>query len=107
MIGNRVTVIVDRPIGSRHLKFTDLIYPVNYGYAEGVFAGDGEEQDVYVLGVGKAVERFTGTVIAVIHRFDDNEEKWVAAPDGMRFSREEIEKQVWFMELYFHSEIRM
>ena len=107
MIGNRVTVIVDRPIGSRHPKFTDLIYPVNYGYAEGVFAGDGEEQDVYVLGVRKAVERFTGTVIAVIHRFDDNEEKWVAAPDGMRFSREEIEKQVWFMELYFHSEIRM
>ena len=107
MIGNRVTVIVDRPIGSRHPKFTDLIYPVNYGYAEGVFAGDGEEQDVYVLGVRKAVERFTGTVIAVIHRFDDNEEKWVAAPEGMCFTREEIERQVWFMEQYFHSEIRM
>ncbi len=107
MIGNRVTVIVDRPIGSRHPKFTDLIYPVNYGYAEGVFAGDGEEQDVYVLGVRKAVERFTGTVIAVIHRFDDNEEKWVAAPEGMCFTREEIERQVRFMEQYFHSEIRM
>ena len=107
MIGNRITVIVDRPLGSRHPKFPDLIYPVNYGYVEGVFAGDGEAQDVYVLGVGKAVERFTGTVIAVIQRFNDNEEKWVAAPDGIRFSREEIEKQVWFMEQFFHSEIRM
>ncbi len=107
MIGNRITVIVDRPLDSRHPKFPDLIYPVNYGYVEGVFAGDGEAQDVYVLGVGKTVERFTGTVIAVIQRFDDNEEKWVAAPDGIRFSREEIEKQVWFMEQFFHSEIRM
>lgn len=29
-------------------------------------APDGEEQDVYILGVYEAVEKFTGKVIAII-----------------------------------------
>lgn len=101
VIGNIVKVTIDRPLGSRHPKHRDIIYPVNYGYIEGIMAQDGEEQDAYVLGVGCAVKEFTGRVIAVIHRNDDVEDKWVVAPDGINFTDEEIAKQVRFQEQYF------
>lgn len=76
MIGNIVKVTVDRPLGSYHPKHKDIYYPINYGYIEGIMAPDGEEQDVYILGVEEPVEEFVGKVIAIIHRFDDVEEKW-------------------------------
>ena len=66
MIGDIVTVTVDRPIGSYHPEHKDIYYPINYGYIEGVMALDGEWQDAYILGVDQAVEKFTGKVIAVI-----------------------------------------
>ena len=75
MIGHKVTVIVDRPLGSCHPRHRDICYPVNYGYIPGVMAPDGEEQDAYILGVSEPVQEFSGKVIAVIHRFDDVEEK--------------------------------
>lgn len=107
MLGETVRVIVDRPLGSTHPKWKDIRYPVNYGYVEGVLAPDGEEQDVYILGVEAPLEEFVGQVIAVIHRFDDVEEKWVAAPLGKCFSREEIAARVAFQERWFQTEIRM
>ena len=106
MIGKTVRVTVDRPLGSCHPEYPDLRYSVNYGYVEGVFAADGEEQDVYILGVHEPVWEFTGRVIAVIHRADDVEEKWVAAPESICYSKEEIWEQVRFQEQYFQSEIR-
>ena len=90
MIGNIVKVLVDRPLGSYHPKHKDIYYPVNYGYVPGIVAPDGEEQDVYILGVDRPLDEFTGRVIAVIHRFDDVEEKWVVAPEGVSFTGEEI-----------------
>lgn len=107
MIGKTVTVIIDRPLGSYHPKYKDTYYPINYGYVERVFAEDGEEQDAYVLGVNKAVERFTGRIVAIIHRFDDIEEKWVVCPENISFSKEEIMNQVYFQERYYKSEIIM
>ena len=105
MLGKIVKVIVDRPLGSFHPKHTDLYYPVNYGYIEGIIAGDGEEQDAYVLGVLEPLKEFTGRVIAVIHREDDLEDKWVVAPEGAAFSAEQIEEQVYFQERYFKHRI--
>lgn len=101
MIGSIVKVIIDRPLGSRHPKYRDTVYPINYGYIEGTIAPDGEEQDAYVLGVNTALKEFTGKVIAIIHRNDDTEDKLVIAPDGVNFSEEEIMKQVYFQEQYF------
>ena len=46
MLGKTVKVIVDRPKGSRHPKFENLIYEVNYGYIQGIYGGDGEP-DLY------------------------------------------------------------
>lgn len=105
VIGRTVSVTVDRPLGSYHPEHEDMYYPINYGYVEGIMAPDGEEQDAYILGVDEAVEKFTGTVIAVVHRNDDVEEKWVVVPEGMTFTKEEIMKQIYFQEQYFDSKI--
>ena len=107
VIGRTVTVTVDRPLGSYHPKHKDIYYSVNYGYIEGVMAGDGEEQDAYILGVDEAVEKFTGKIIAVVHRNDDVEDKWVVVPDGLMLMKEEIWEQIQFQEKYFDSEIVM
>lgn len=101
MIGQIIKFTIDRPLGSFHPNHPDIYYPVNYGYVEGIIAPDGEEQDVYVLGVDEPLKEFTGRVIAVIHRFDDVEEKWVVAPDNMTFTREEIMELVFFQERFF------
>ena len=101
MIGNIVKVTVDRPLGSYHPKHKDIYYPVNYGYIEGIFAPDGEEQDAYILGVNEPVVEFWGRIIAIIHRFDDVEEKWVVAPKNVSFTKDEIMQQVEFQEKYF------
>ena len=107
MLGKFVKVIVDRPLGTYHPKHKDIYYSVNYGYIEGVIAADGEEQDAYVLGVNEPVKEFNGKVIAIIHRIDDIEEKWVVVPVGESFSKDEIMKQVNFQERFFKIEIRM
>lgn len=107
MIGKTVKVLVDRPLGSYHPKHRDMYYPVNYGYIEGIMAPDGEEQDAYILGVDEPVKEFTGKIIAIIHRYDDVEEKWVVAPEGQTFTLEEIRAKVNFTEQYFKSKIIM
>ena len=107
MIGNVVKVIVDRPMGSFHPRHKDIYYSVNYGYIPGCIAPDGEEQDAYILGVSQPVAEFVGRVIAIIHRLDDVENKWVVAPESMSFTADEIMQQVAFQEQYFHTEIRM
>ena len=97
--------IIDRPLGSRHPRYPDMVYPVNYGYVPGIIAGDGEEQDAYILGINEPLSEFEGKLIAIVHRINDNEDKWVVAPCDMSFSREEIENALHFQEQYFESEI--
>ena len=107
MIGNRVKVIVDRPLGTYHPNHKNIFYTVNYGYVEGILAPDNEEQDAYILGVDKPVTEFSGIVIAIIHRLNDLEDKWVVVSEGTTFTREQILKQVEFQEKYFKIEIEM
>ncbi len=103
----QVDLIIDRPLGSVHPNYPDCIYPVNYGYVKDIMANDGEEQDAYLLGVCEPVRKFRGTLIAIIHRKNDVEDKWVVVPENMEFSKEEIEKQTYFQEQYFETEIWM
>ncbi len=107
VIGNLVTVTVDRPLGSYHPEHKELYYPVNYGYIEGIMAPDGEEQDAYILGVDIPVQKFEGRVLAVVHRENDIEEKWVVVPDNVTLTKEEIEQTIDFQEKYFKSTIEM
>ena len=100
--GKMVHVEVDRPIGYRH---GDIVYPINYGYLPGVIAGDGEEQNAYILGVSKPIPSFDGRVIGVIHRRNDLEDKLVVAPEGMYFHQAEVAEAVQFQEQFFDSSI--
>ena len=107
MLGKIVRVIVDWPLGSCHPNHDDIIYSVNYGYVEGIIAPDGEEQDVYILGIDRPIKEYVGKVIAIVHRFDDIEDKWVVAPEGAHYTKEEIIDQIEFQEKLFKYEIIM
>ncbi|MBR5344889.1 MAG: inorganic pyrophosphatase [Clostridia bacterium] len=105
MIGTRVAGTVDRPIGSIHPTHKDMVYPINYGYVDGLLGGDGEEQDVYILGPDRPMETFEGVVIGVYHRLNDNEDKWIVTPDGNPVSRETILASIAFQEQYYIGEL--
>lgn len=105
-LGKTVTIKIDRPIGYVHKKkdYT-LAYPINYGYIPGISGGDGEELDVYLLGVNSPVSEYTGKIIGIIHRRNDVEDKLVMAPEGIIFTQNEIAEQVYFQEKYYKTEI--
>lgn len=102
-----MTVVIDRPIGSHHPEYDDMVYPVNYGYIPHMYAADGEEQDAYVLGVDEPLKECRGKVIAIVQRQNDNEDKLVVAANGTCFEKEEIQELVRFQEQYFDSKIIM
>ncbi|OGC36265.1 inorganic pyrophosphatase [candidate division WS6 bacterium RIFOXYC1_FULL_33_9] len=104
-IGKVVSVAVDRKMGSKHPKH-GFIYPINYGYIEGTKSADGEELDVYILGVFEPLNTFTGKVIAVIQREDDNDPKLVVVPEGIDYSNEAIMALTEFQERFFKSNIK-
>lgn len=108
-LGKTVKIKIDRPIGYIHNKENySLTYPVNYGYIPDVTAPDGEELDVYLLGVIEPVEEYTAFIIAIVHRENDVEDKLVAVPDAFSLmTKEEIEKAVHFQEQYYDTHIEM
>ena len=106
-LGQTVKIVIDRPLGSFHPQHPDIQYSVNYGYIPGIAGGDGEDQDVYLLGVYAPVKTYKAQIIAIIHRLDDMEDKLVAVPAGMRLTENEIRMQVHFQEQYFQTRIRM
>jgi SAM-dependent methyltransferase len=107
IIGRLVNCKIDRPLGGTHPRLPQIVYPVNYGYIEGIFAGDGAEQDIYLLGIDEPVEEYSGRVIAVYHRLNDNEDKWIVVPDGYEITEEEILKQISFQERFFDGKLYM
>lgn len=56
-------VIVDRPRGSRHPRYHDISYPLDYGYLQGTHAGDGDGIDIWS---GSAAERHVTAVIVTV-----------------------------------------
>lgn len=103
ILGRFVKGKIDRPLGSYHPKHPDMYYPVNYGYVNNIIAGDKAEQDVYLLNVDEPVEEFEGIVIAVYHRYNDVEDKWIVIPEGSPVpTQTEILKAIYFQEKYFY-----
>ena len=41
------TIIIDRPKDTPHPRFTEYIYPLDYGYLDGTFSMDGEGIDLW------------------------------------------------------------
>ena len=105
-LGKEVTIEIDRPIGYVHHKGEKtLIYPINYGYIPNVLGGDGEELDVFLIGINEPVSTYTGRIIGIAYRADDVEDKLIMAPHGKSFSAEEILRAVYFQEKYYKTTI--
>ena len=103
-LGKEVTVVMDRPLGSKHPKW-GFIYPVNYGYIPGTISGDGEELDAYVLGEFHPRETFLGIVKAIIHRTNDDDDKLVVMAREKNYTDDQIYELTEFQEENFKSEI--
>lgn len=101
-LGQKVKVEMDRQLGTLHPKH-GFMYMVNYGFIPNTISADGEELDAYVLGVFEPVKEFTGTVIAIIHRVDDNDDKLVVVPDKVNYTDDQIQALTEFQEQYFKS----
>jgi len=100
LLGKMVHAVIDRPLGSRHPRH-GFLYPTNYGHIPGTSAPDGEEIDVYVLGVFEPLTEFEGRCVAIIHRLDDRDDKVVLVPDGKQYTDEQILALTEFQERYF------
>ena len=106
IIGKNVRGTVDRPAGSSHPQYPETIYPVNYGYAESVSAGNSEQkQGVYIFGADKPLRNFEGKVIAVWHRFDDVEDIWIVSLDGRDIADEKILGDISVLEKFFYGRL--
>lgn len=106
MFAQKVKVIMDRPLGSKHPQH-GFIYPVNYGYIPNTKALDGEEIDAYVIGEFTPLQTFEGYVVAIIHREDDIEDKLVVCNQKHRYNQSQIEALVEFQERFFQSKVEM
>ncbi len=106
--GRRVTVEIDRPLGSRHPTEHDIVYPINYGFIPGTLAPDGHPVDVYVLNADGPLERCEATILAIVRRRDDVEDKLVATvASGAAWDAPAIRAAVEFQERFFDSWVEL
>ena len=102
-LGQTVTLMIDRPIGTKHPKHS-YFYELNYGYVPGTVAPDGEGVDAYIIGINYLLEIYVGQCVAVIHRTNDDDDKLIVVPpDYHEISNEEIYQAVNFQEQWFKS----
>lgn len=105
VIGKIVSGTVDRPSGTAHPRYPEMIYPINYGYVNNVLAGDGAKQGVYLFGTNNPVKNFRGKVVAVWHRFDDAGDKWIVSLNGEDIAEEKILGDISFQEQFFYGKL--
>ena len=56
-------IVIDRRKGTRHPKYPDIVYPVDYGYLENTTSPDGNEIDVWR---GTAVSQTIDAIICTV-----------------------------------------
>ncbi|MBQ7172986.1 MAG: inorganic diphosphatase [Clostridia bacterium] len=108
--GKLVKIEFDRPVGTRHEKNGNAwVYPINYGYIPGVLGGDGEELDVYLLGVYEPMKLpCIVQVIGAVFRSDDEEDKLLAVLPGAPLPNEvDAAKEVDFQERFHTSHVEL
>lgn len=105
LIGKKVHVYIDRPLGSVHPEHENIVYEVNYGHIKNFRAPDNEYQDAYVLGIETPIEEFDGIAYAIINRSNDEEDKLIVVEESKEYTDTEIEENVSFQEKYFKHKI--
>ena len=59
----RSQIVIDRPKGSHHPRFQEIVYALDYGYLDGTTSADGEGVDVWL---GSEPERGLNAVICTV-----------------------------------------
>jgi inorganic pyrophosphatase len=54
------SIIIDRPKASRHPRYPEVIYPLDYGYLEGTTSADGNGTDVWLGSLNTVDKMLTG-----------------------------------------------
>jgi inorganic pyrophosphatase len=73
-------LVIDRPRGSHHPRFPEIIYPLDYGFLEGTTSGDGGGIDVW-LGVS-GTRHLSAVILTVDLRKRDAEIKLLLGCTG-------------------------
>jgi inorganic pyrophosphatase len=64
-------VTIDRPKGSAHPRFPDLIYPINYGFINETHSQDGEGIDIFL---GDLEDRHVVGIICTVDTIKNDSE---------------------------------
>jgi inorganic pyrophosphatase len=65
------TIIIDRPKGSSHPRYPEVIYPLDYGYLENTRASDGGGIDVWLGSLNAELNKeSTKTLTGILCTFD-------------------------------------
>jgi inorganic pyrophosphatase len=56
-------LVIDRPRDSRHPRYPEMVYPLDYGYLEGTQAADGDGIDVWT---GSLPERAVTAIVCTV-----------------------------------------
>lgn len=67
-------ITIERPRGSEHPVFPDILYPINYGFVNRTTSADGHEQDIFV---GTASNGLVAAIFSVDVRRGDRECKLI------------------------------
>lgn len=67
-------ITIDRPFASSHPDYSDIIYPINYGYINNTLSSDGEEVDIFC---GSATNKLVALIQTADFRKGDREIKMI------------------------------
>lgn len=102
VLNKKISIEIDRPVGTVHPKRENIYYPINYGFVPGLMGGDNEEQDVYVIDSKLAKLKTEVKIIGILMRIDDVESKWIGIEnDNRSYSKIDIESIIRFQEQYY------
>jgi inorganic pyrophosphatase len=76
-------LVIDRPRGSRHPRFPDFVYPIDYGFLDGTSAADGGGIDVWR---GSGGMRLVGVFVTLDGAKRDAEVKFVVGCDAVEIA---------------------
>jgi inorganic pyrophosphatase len=112
-IGTRVRFVIDRPRGTSHPEFPELIYEIDYGFIPHTQSGDGEQLDAYILEPLGARRDDQGVCVGAILRKDSDDKLVIVAgvatwkvPPGLVWQLTAFQEKYFWPEVYADTEGR-
>ncbi len=100
ILGFKVEVIIDKPIGTIHAYLPDTVYEINSGYI--VFSD--YFQEVYVVNEDKILKEFTGYVIAIITYKNSDTSRWIVH-NSLKYDKQTVINEIGHLEMNIDLEI--